>query len=164
MRPPGVELRQADMSDLDIAVALDATLAEHQRLAPVFARNPPPSEEEIRAEWAETLSDPESACFIAQHAGRAAGMVAAHPGERSDRQRGLGIPGRSCILGFAATVPEARGAGVGIALTAAVFDWARSKGYAAIITDWRATNLLAARFWPRRGFRPAFLRLYRSIS
>jgi hypothetical protein len=25
------------------------------------------------------------------------------------------------------------------------------------------TNLLASRFWPRRGFRTSFLRLYRSI-
>jgi len=30
-------------------------------------------------------------------------------------------------------------------------------------TDWRVTNLWASRFWPKRGFRTAFLRLYRSI-
>ena len=30
-------------------------------------------------------------------------------------------------------------------------------------TDWRMTNLLASRYWPRRGFRETFLRLYRSI-
>ena len=30
-------------------------------------------------------------------------------------------------------------------------------------TDWRVTNLLASRFWPRRGFRTTFLRLYRHI-
>jgi hypothetical protein len=32
-----------------------------------------------------------------------------------------------------------------------------------MLTDWRVTNLLASRFWPRRGFRTTFLRLYRSI-
>jgi GNAT superfamily N-acetyltransferase len=161
--PPGVDLREADIGDLDVAVALEATLAEHQRLAPVFARNPLPSEEEIRGDWSATLSDPECACFIAERAGRDVGIAAAYPAERSDRRRGLGTPDRSCVLGFAATVPEARGAGVGVALTAAVFGWARGRGHAAITTDWRATNLLAARFWPRRGFRPAFLRLHRSI-
>ena len=36
-------------------------------------------------------------------------------------------------------------------------------GYETMITDWRMTNLLASRFWPRRGFRETFLRLYRSI-
>jgi hypothetical protein len=30
-------------------------------------------------------------------------------------------------------------------------------------TDWRAVNLLSSRFWPRRGFRPQYLRLYRSV-
>jgi hypothetical protein len=32
-----------------------------------------------------------------------------------------------------------------------------------MVTDWRVTNLLASRFWQRRGFEPVFLRLYRSI-
>jgi hypothetical protein len=32
-----------------------------------------------------------------------------------------------------------------------------------MVTDWRETNLLASRFWPKRGFRRTFLRLYRSI-
>jgi hypothetical protein len=32
-----------------------------------------------------------------------------------------------------------------------------------MVTDWRVTNLLASRFWPRRGFRASVLRLYRSI-
>jgi hypothetical protein len=40
---------------------------------------------------------------------------------------------------------------------------ARDHGYETVITDWRMTNLQAARFWPRRGFRETFLRMYRSI-
>ena len=44
-----------------------------------------------------------------------------------------------------------------------VLTWAHEHGYAAMTTDWRMTNLLASRFWPRRGFRETFLRLYRSI-
>jgi hypothetical protein len=31
------------------------------------------------------------------------------------------------------------------------------------VTDWRVTNQLSFRFWPKRGFRTSFLRLYRSI-
>jgi hypothetical protein len=37
------------------------------------------------------------------------------------------------------------------------------EGYRTMVTDWRVTNLLASRFWPNRGFRTSFLRLYRSI-
>ena len=29
--------------------------------------------------------------------------------------------------------------------------------------DWRMVNLLSSRFWPRRGFRPQYLRLYRAV-
>ena len=32
-----------------------------------------------------------------------------------------------------------------------------------MVTDWRVTNLLASRFWPQRGFRETFVRLYRHI-
>ena len=50
-----------------------------------------------------------------------------------------------------------------MALTEHALGWAHEHGYEAMITDWRMTNLLASRFWPRRGFRETFLRLYRSI-
>jgi GNAT superfamily N-acetyltransferase len=56
-----------------------------------------------------------------------------------------------------------RGSGAGVALMNASFAWARQEGYATIVTDWRETNLLSSRFWPKRGFRRSFLRLYRSI-
>ncbi|MBA3412154.1 MAG: GNAT family N-acetyltransferase, partial [Actinobacteria bacterium] len=55
------------------------------------------------------------------------------------------------------------GAGIGRALTAHVIAWAYEAGYPTMITDWRMTNMLASRFWPKRGFRTTFLRLYRSI-
>lgn len=60
-------------------------------------------------------------------------------------------------------VDLARGSGIGVALTEACFARAREHGYATIVTDWRVTNLLASRFWSKRGFRTTFLRLYRSI-
>ena len=53
--------------------------------------------------------------------------------------------------------------GIGVALTDASLAAAAEDGYTAMVTDWRVTNLLASRFWPTRGFRPAFYRLYRSI-
>ena len=39
----------------------------------------------------------------------------------------------------------------------------QAEGYETMVTDWRVTNLLASRFWPRRGFRASVLRLHRSI-
>jgi GNAT superfamily N-acetyltransferase len=73
------------------------------------------------------------------------------------------VPRDSIDLAQASTEPEARGTGVGRALTAHVIRWAHEHEYPVMTTDWRLTNLWASRFWPRRGFRVAFLRLYRSI-
>ena len=83
--------------------------------------------------------------------------------ERSGEHTGLARPERAAFIGFAATLPESRGSGIGVALTDACFAWAAEHDYPTMVTDWRETNLLASRFWPRRGFRRMFLRLYRSI-
>jgi ribosomal protein S18 acetylase RimI-like enzyme len=85
------------------------------------------------------------------------------PIEKSSQHTSLARVENAAFLGFAATLPEARGSGAGLALTNAGLDWAREHGYPVVVVDWRETNLLASRFWPRRGFRRTFLRLYRSI-
>jgi GNAT superfamily N-acetyltransferase len=60
--------------------------------------------------------------------------------------------------------PEARGTGAGRALGEAVIDWAANAGYDRIVTDWRSTNLLASRAWPRLGYAETFLRLHRLVG
>ncbi len=41
---------------------------------------------------------------------------------------------------------------------------AHAAGYRFCETDWRGTNLLASRFWPRRGFFPAAYCLVRRVD
>jgi len=65
---------------------------------------------------------------------------------------------------IAAVLPQARGLGAGRALGEAVLGWTRENGFASAVTDWRATNLLSSRTWPRLGFRPSFLRLHRRLG
>ena len=79
------------------------------------------------------------------------------------RRRPARAAATSIDLANALTEPGARGSGAGVALTEHALGWAHEHGYTTMITDWRMTNLLASRFWPRRGFRETFLRLYRSI-
>ncbi len=161
--PEGVAVRRAGIDDVEAAVAMDIVLPEYQERSPVFSRGPRPTGEELRADWAEGLADETSACFLAEENGGPVGSLFVAPVEQSGMHSGLARPARACILGYAATVPEARGTGVGVALTNACFTWAKEQGYATIVTDWRVTNLLSSRFWPKRGFRPSFLRLYRAI-
>jgi predicted GNAT family acetyltransferase len=74
----------------------------------------------------------------------------------------LRIPEDNIDLSHAATFDDVRGSGVGLALTAQILRWAHEQGFRST-TDWRSVNLLASRFWSRRGWRPTHYRLYRAI-
>jgi GNAT superfamily N-acetyltransferase len=155
--------REATEDDLEAMVELGPLLSRHQALAPVFGSHREPTEEEIRKDIAEDLAAPDVGNLVAELDGRVVGNFVVVPAEVSSMHSGLARPERAAFLGFAITAPEARGSGAGIALTEACFAWARARGFDTMVTDWRVTNLLSSRFWLRRGFRPTFLRLYRSI-
>jgi ribosomal protein S18 acetylase RimI-like enzyme len=161
--PAGVEIRRPRAEEVEELIDLDLALPTHQAGAPVFSRRPLPSREESRREWLETLAGDEEHVLVGYLNGRPVACWSFVPLERSGEHAGLTRPERAAFLGFAATLPEARGSGLGLALTDTGFAWAAEQGYQVMVTDWRETNLLASRFWPRRGFRRTFLRLYRSI-
>jgi ribosomal protein S18 acetylase RimI-like enzyme len=160
--PDGVRLARED--DIEALVELSPLLVEHQTRAPVFGIGVPrESPEEIRAEILEDVSNPDFGDLVAEQDGRIVGAFQLVPAELSSMHAGLARPEGAVLLNWAATRPEVRGSGAGVALTDASFAWAREKGYETMVTDWRETNLLSSRFWPKRGFRRSFLRLYRSI-
>jgi GNAT superfamily N-acetyltransferase len=160
--PPGVRL--ANEGDIDALVELSPLLADHQARSPVFGIGlPRESPDEIRAELLEDLPKDEIGDLVAEQDGRIVGAFQLAPVELSSTHSGLTRPDRAVLLAWAATRPEVRGSGAGVALTDASFAWARERGYDTMVTDWRETNLLSSRFWPKRGFRRSFLRLYRSI-
>jgi GNAT superfamily N-acetyltransferase len=160
--PAGVRL--ADERDIDELVELSPLLVEHQARAPVFGIGlPRESPEEIRAVILEDLANPEIGNLVAEQGERIVGAFQLSPVELSSVHAGLARPEGAVLLNWAATRPQVRGSGAGVALTDASFAWARGHGYKTMVTDWRETNLLSSRFWPRRGFRRSFVRLYRSI-
>ena len=160
--PDGARL--AEPRDIDGMIEVAPLISRHQRLSPVFsgrAHDDDPAE--LRAELEEDLANPDIANLVAERDGRVVGNFVVVPTEMTSTHAGVTRPDRSCFLGFAATDPGVRGSGAGLALTEASFAWAAEKGYRSMVTDWRITNLLSSRFWPARGFRETFLRLYRSI-
>jgi ribosomal protein S18 acetylase RimI-like enzyme len=161
--PDGFEIREPREEDIDGLIAVDLALPAHQRSSPVFSERPLPSEDEIRSEWHKTLGADDETVLIGLHEGRPVACWAFASTRLSLHYHGLMEPDRAAYLGFASTLPQSRGSGIGVALTNALLGRAAEDGYAAMLTDWRVTNLLASRFWPRRGFRTAFVRLYRSI-
>jgi ribosomal protein S18 acetylase RimI-like enzyme len=161
--PEGVEIREPRAGDIEELLEVDLVLPRHNRSSPVFSARPLPTAEALWTEWQSTLDGDVETVLIGCVAGRPVACWSFCDVDRSCHHQGLTRPDRACYLSFAATLPEARGLGVGTALTEAAVSAAAEQGYATMVTDWRVTNLLASRFWPRRGFRTSFLRLYRSI-
>jgi GNAT superfamily N-acetyltransferase len=164
--PNGCEIREPTEAEVDqfVELELDIELPRHQQSSPVFSGVASlPSDDEIRREWADTLARDEEHVLIGWRDGRPVACWSVQAADESSHHRGLGLPENACFLGYAVTLPESRGSGIGVALTQAELAWAAEQGYRAMVTDWRVTNLLASRFWPNRGFRPSVLRLYRSI-
>jgi len=160
--PEGVRL--AEERDVDALVELTPLLPDHQSASPVFGGGlPQETAEGLRAEILADLAKAELGNIVAERDGRIVGAFEIVPAEQSSVHSGLARPDGAALLGWAATRPEVRGSGTGLALTEAAFAWAHARGHETMVTDWRVTNLLASRFWPARGFRPTFLRLYRHI-
>jgi ribosomal protein S18 acetylase RimI-like enzyme len=161
--PAGFEIRPPDLAEVEQLVELDLALPRHQQLAPVFAGPRLPTRKEARAEWESTLAGDDEHILIGYRGGRPVACWSMTDFGHSRHNEGVLQMERAAYLAFAVTLPEARGSGIGVALTDASLAWAAREGFDAVVTDWRVTNLLASRFWPARGFRPSFLRLYRSI-
>ena len=152
--PAGATIRRAGPADIELLLDVAGTIAEHQVGPPVWSGLPVPEREELRADWIEFLEDESAVILVAERDGAAAGYVAFHPGEHE------GV----AHLPVAGTRPDVRGAGLGVALVEHALHEAHRAGFEAVELDWRATNLLASRFWPRRGFRPKHLRLRRDVQ
>ncbi len=153
-----VTVRPSTPEDLQAAASFDRLLGEHLTRPPSFGGMPVPTLREYVDDWRDTWIEEEFTHFVAEREGRVVGHLLLYR-----RPADLRVPAESIDLGNCATEPGLRGSGVGVALTTFALAWAREHGYPTMTTDWRMTNLEASRFWPRRGFREAFLRLYRSI-
>jgi ribosomal protein S18 acetylase RimI-like enzyme len=157
--PPesAVLLRAGTEDDLDVSARLDSELTASMVPSPSFSQQPPPHEEYVE-DWRGTWDEEQFVHFVAERDGTVVAHILLYK-----RPHDLRVPKDSIDLANASTFPAARGSGAGRALTEHVLHWAHEHGYPTMVTDWRMTNLLASRFWPKRGFRRTFLRLYRAL-
>ena len=154
-------IRDAVPDDIESVLDLDEELFEHHARTPSFSdlRLPPRNQLRVEEE-AELWHDEDTyATFAAELDGHVVGLLLLYRRPAGD----LRVPENNADLAFAATRPEVRGAGAGLALTQHALGWAHQRGFTSMTVDWRMVNLLSSRFWPRRGFRPQYLRLYRAV-
>ncbi|MFG1912623.1 GNAT family N-acetyltransferase [Kribbella sp. NPDC048928] len=159
-----LSVRRALRADIPVLAELDLALPRHQALSPVFSAGELPTLEEAVADWEESIDDPDYATFVASYNGQVIGSSVGCSLDKSSLHNGLAKPDNAGFLGFAAVLPSARGLGAGRALGEAVLRWSAETGYTSVVTDWRVTNLLSSRAWPRLGFRQTFHRLHRLIG
>ena len=162
--PSDLVVRRAVRDDIAVLAELDLALPQHQGLSPVFSAGEIPTLEEALADWNESIDDQDYATFVAEYNGQVIGSSIGCSLEKSSSHSGLAQPDNAGFLGFAAVLPAARGLGAGRALGEAVLQWSADTGYTSVVTDWRVTNLLSSRTWPRLGFRQTFHRLHRLIG
>jgi GNAT superfamily N-acetyltransferase len=157
-----VRIRRAGPDDLAALRGLADIVGRHQARSPIFAALPPEMTNHWDEAWAELLADERAIVLIALRGGRAVGFTLCSPAHTRDDD--LLTPDHCIELRLAAVRSEERGAGIGKLLAAPSFAAAHDAGYTGCITDWRVANLDASRFWPRRGFKPAYYRLARRID
>jgi GNAT superfamily N-acetyltransferase len=155
----GGSIRPSTPDDLKAAAGFDRLLWTHLSRSPSFSGLDVDAED-FEAEWADVWTETKYPLHVvAELDNRIVGHILMY-----DRPTGdLRVPEGNVDLAHAATLEDVRGAGVGLALTAHAVRWAYENGYRSITSDWRSPNLEASRFWPRRGWRPTFLRLFRAI-
>jgi GNAT superfamily N-acetyltransferase len=156
----GGTLRAGGPEDLEAVAELDEILWLLQSRSPSFSGLTVPSRDAFREEWRSLWEEEEFPVHVvAERDGRAVGHALLYSRPEGD----LRVPPGNIDLAHVATLDDVRGTGVGLALTHHVLGWGHEQGYRSMTIDWRAVNLLSSRFWPRRGFRPQYLRLYRAV-
>ncbi|MDX1416407.1 MAG: GNAT family N-acetyltransferase [Candidatus Promineifilaceae bacterium] len=160
--PHGLSIRRARPGDGPVLRAFADVIWRVQVRAPVWGVMIPEAAGETAAAWADMVQDDEALVWIAFRQDEAVGVQAFWPADLDDRQ--LYIPEGCVHLSVAGTKPETRGEGIGSVMTRFTLAEVRQMGFQYCEADWRSTNLLASRFWPRRGFRPAVYRLSRRVD
>jgi GNAT superfamily N-acetyltransferase len=158
--PNGVAIRETTPADLRTVAELEQDLWNLQAQSPSFSGLGGEPIEAHEEGWSDLWDDPDLFwSFVAERDGEPVGATVLYRRPTGD----LRVPEDNVDLAFAATRADVRGSGVGLALTAHALHWAYEHGFRSMTTDWRSVNLFSSRFWPRRGFRPQYLRMYRAV-
>lgn len=160
--PPtaGITIRRASMDDREIVERLSGVISGIQSQSPSYSPMSPRAREAERDDYLEEIDGPDG-FWLAVDAtdGRPLGMTISYAPDP-----GLAVPDGATYLGSTMALPEERGRGVARALLRFVLERGRDAGATHCVTNWRTTNLLASRTWPRLGFRHTHHRLVRRLD
>ncbi|HWL37066.1 MAG TPA: GNAT family N-acetyltransferase [Frankiaceae bacterium] len=157
--PAHVAIRDVGPDEVDAIAPLLPTLARHLSDPPVWSPRPAAYYEGLTEDFREDVAEPHTTYRVASLDGVDVGFASWEP-----------MPSRVCVpegtyaLSHMAVLPEARGRGVGRALTLDGLALLRERGVTVTWTDWRLTNMSAEPYWRTYGWRPYNVRWTRRIE
>ena len=158
----GIDIRRVVKGDNQHLADLSDTIWRHQTRAPRWHPITPEEAMQQPQGWAEIADTASDLAYLAFEGQAAVGSLAFYVEAQTDDD--MTIPPNCRYMTAAAIKDALRGRGVGTALTWHGLRQVREHGDAYCLTNWQSANLLAARFWPRFGFRPVAFRLARTIN
>jgi GNAT superfamily N-acetyltransferase len=156
---PAVAVRIAGAAHIDTIARLALVEIQHRSAAPMFA----PSKQPLLADLVamhSALQNDGAVHFVATLGGRDVGLLTVELTSPVPRLCPDGQP----YIGPTATLPAARGQGVGRALVDAALTWAHDHGHQWISVDFATANPLSRPFWLQAGFRPVGYGVLRLID
>lgn len=154
--PMGYTLRRGDVRDVSLAVELDRLIDEAQGDDRIVIS----SEDEIAViEWRELLEDPEVHYYVVEFDGRGIAQCVTYPLESR-----RGSYNQTLHLSAVAVRPEHQHRGIARTMIDETLRDAHDADFLYAETNWRATNLRAAIFWTRYGFRSTYVQLRHTVA
>jgi GNAT superfamily N-acetyltransferase len=154
-----VAVRIAGAGDLETIARLALVELQHRSAPPQFAPRQDRPVTDLIAEH-RALFEGGAVHLLATIDGQDVGLLTIELTSPVPRLCPDGQP----FIGPTATLPAARGNGVGHALVDAVLTWAYDHGYHWVSVDFDTANLLSRPFWLQAGFRPAGYGVLRLID
>jgi GNAT superfamily N-acetyltransferase len=158
-RSSAVDVRAAGPEHLETVARLALVEFQHRSTPPIFAPRQDRSLAELAAEH-RALHDNGAVHLLATLDGRDVGLLTIELTSPVPRLCPDGQP----YIGPTATMPGARGRGVGRALVDAALTWAYDHGYQWISVDFDTANPLSRPFWLNVGFHPTGYGVLRFID
>jgi GNAT superfamily N-acetyltransferase len=156
---PTVTVRDGGPADLDTIARLALIELTYRTAAPMFGPADDRQLEDLRADH-RVLHDAGAVHVLATMGGHDVGLLTIEPHSPVPRLCPTGQP----YIGPTATMPHARGQGVGQALVDAALTHAHQRGHEWVSVDFEAANRLSRPFWLGAGFTPTGYGMLRFID
>ena len=162
--PEGMTIRRARKGDEEHLGSVAYAMIDALSSAPYWLPITPEDRLGWKERWAKRADAEEWMVWMALENDQTAGTVAFILDVEQEEEDQMLISKRTLHLGTAATRPEMRGRGIANILTWRGLEDAQRLGFENCLVNWVSPNLLAARYWPRFGFKDAAYRLSKQVN